>query len=358
MGIIKKAIDFFSRHKIFFSFFLIIALIGAFTVPPKVNSLLKGPAENYETQKAGQENLQATVSASGEIEAENKVELKFQTSGRLAWVGVKEGDYVEKWQAVASLDKSELEKTLKKELNDYLNERWDFTDDRETYDIVSDDLNHYTLTDDIRRILEKAQFDLDNKIIDVEIAALAVKYATLTTPIEGIVTEVEAPVAGINITPATATFTVADPASMKFVANVDEADITNIRLGQKVIINLDAFPEESFQGQVDRIAFAAVTTRGGGTAFPIEIKLPENIDERFRIGMNGDAEIILDTRQNTLTVPIEAVKIENGDRYVEIIEGKEIKKVKVVTGLESDNEVEILDGLTSGQIVITGEKEE
>ena len=109
---------------------------------------------------------------------------------------------------------------------------------------------------------------------------------------------------------------------------------------------------------ISAIAFAAVTTRGGGTAFPIEIILPENLDERFRIGMNGDAEIILDTRQKTLTVPIEAVKFENGDRYVDIIENKEVKKTKVTTGLESEREIEIIDGLQPGQLVIIREKEE
>ena len=267
---INQIKEFFLRHKLFFSFFLVIVLVTIITVPPRVSSYLKGPQGDYETIKVNRNDLKATISASGEIEAIEQVELKFQTSGELSWVGVKEGDFVEKWQAIASLNKEQLKKTLEKELNDYLNERWDFIDDQETYEISGDNqnLDHYTLTSDIRRILEKAQFDLNNKIIDVEIADLAVKYATLVSPIEGIVTEIDVPVAGVNITPATATFTIANPKNMKFVANVDEADIANVRRGQKVVISLDSFIDETFTAQVDKIAFAAVTTRGGGTAFP------------------------------------------------------------------------------------------
>ncbi|MFC1727118.1 efflux RND transporter periplasmic adaptor subunit [Patescibacteria group bacterium] len=353
-----KLFNWLKTHKLLLGIMLAIVLISIFGVRPRVTAYLEGPAEKYETSKVKKEDLEAVISASGDVQAENQVTLKFQTSGKLAWVGVREGDKVEKWQTIASLDKIELKKTLKKEMNDYLEERWDFAEDREDYNVSSDDLDKYTLSNDIRRLLEKAQFDLNNTVLDVEIADLAVKYATLFTPIQGIVTNVEAPVAGVNITPATAEFTVADPTKMKFVANVDEADIGNLQIGQRVVIVLDSYLDKEFVGSVNNIAFSAITTRGGGTAFPIEIFLPPNEAERFRVGMNGDAEIILEARTNALTVPTEAVRIKNGGRYVQIIENKEIKEITVKTGLESDTRVEIISGLAEGQVVITGEKSE
>jgi HlyD family secretion protein len=346
---ISQIIAFLKANKIKVVIVGIILGVAVITLPSRVTSALQGPEARYETAKVKKEDLTQSVSASGIITAENQVDLKFQTSGLLTWVGVKEGDRVQKWQAIASLDKRSLEMTLKKELNDYLNERWDFEQTHEDYEGIF-------ITNEFRRILEKAQFDLENTVVDVEIANLVIKLATIITPIEGIVTDVEAPIAGVNITPATANFTIADPSAMKFVANVDEADIGSVRLGQKVTLTLDAYPDEEFEGEIGQIAFASITTRGGGTAFPVDIYLPENTEQRFKIGMNGDAEIIVAQEQAAIAIPIEAVSEKQGKKYVEIIEAGKVKEIEVKTGIESDTKVAILEGLSEGQIIITGEK--
>jgi len=275
----------------------------------------------------------------------------------LIWVGVKEGDQVNKWQAIASLDKRELEMTLKKDLNDYMNERWDFEQEHEDYETSGKTKEQWLVTDAIKRILEKAQFDLNNAVIDIEIADLAIKLAAIVTPIDGIVTNIESPVAGVNITPATARFTIANPGNMKFMANVDESDIGKVTIGQKVLVSLDAYPDEVFEGEVTNIAFAAITTRGGGTAFPVDITLPENTDQRFKVGMNGDVEIVTAEKSEVLIVPPEAVKTKKGETYLQVIEGRTVKEIKVEKGLESDSQVEIISGVSEGQIIITGEKE-
>jgi len=351
-----KIIEFIKTHKIAVIVGAIIFLVTILTVPKRVLSYLKGPTEKYETTKVKKQDLYQTISASGKIQAENQAILKFQTSGKLVWVGVKEGDYVNKWQAIASLDKREVEKDLKKDLNDYMSERWDFEQSHEDYETSGLTEEKWLVTNAIKRILQKAQFDLNNAVIDVEITDLAIKLATITSPINGIVTEIESPIAGVNITPATARFTVADPTTTKFVANIDESDIGGVRIGQEVVISLDAYSEEEFEGTVTQIAFASITTRGGGTAFPVDISIPENIDQKFKVGMNGDAEIILASREEVLVVSFDAIKRKAGKTYVQIIEGKKIKEVEVEMGVESETKVEILEGLSEDQIVITGEK--
>lgn len=230
------------------------------------------------------------ISASGKIQAHNVTNLSFQTSGLLAWVGVKEGDQVKKWQGIASLDKRELEKRLARYLNLYLTNRWDFEQLQDDY---QDEKERYLITDAIKRILDKAQFSLDNAVIDVEIADLALKLTTIATPIEGIVTHIETPQAGVNVTPLSANFTIVDPSSIYFAASVDEADIGKIQVKQKAKISLDSYPEEEFEGTVERIAFVATPTAGGGTAYLVEISLPENQNLKFKVGMNGDATILL-----------------------------------------------------------------
>lgn len=354
---LKKIIELIKKNKIKIAIGLAVLIIFLAVVPQRVKKTIEGPKAIYETTGVEKSDLLQTVSASGEVASQEQVTLKFQTSGKLIWVGVKKGDHVKKWQAIASLDKRELEKDLKKELNDYLNERWDFEQTYEDYEKSGLPEEKWLVTDAIKRILQKAQFDLNNTVIDVEIADLAVELATLISPITGIVTEIDEPMAGVNITPATATFTIANPGSMKFVANVDESDVGKIKLGQKVIIILDAYYEEELEGEITNVAFAAITTRGGGTAFPIDISLPENANQKFKVGMNGDVEIVIAEKTNVLTVPLDALTTKDGQSYVQIIEGREIKEIKVETGIESDSKIEILSGVEEGQKIITGKKE-
>lgn len=336
---------------------VILLFVTVVFVLPRTQAYLAGPVAKYETAKVKKEDITSSISASGQIEAERQVTLKFQASGQLVWVGVKEGDMVKKWQAIASLDVREVEKNIKKKLLDYMNERWDFEQSMEDYGIEGIPIEKKgTLTDAEKRILEKAQFDLDNAVLDVEIKDLAKKLATIHSPIDGIVTDIEAPIAGVNITPATATFTVADPSEMKFVANVDESDIGEIRIGQKGEIALDAYLDELFESEVGKISFSAITTRGGGTAFPVHIILPENDEEKFKVGMNGDVEIIVSQVKEVLTVPIEAIIERKGIKLVKLVEERTINEVEVETGVESETKIQILTGLDEGQVVVTGEK--
>jgi RND family efflux transporter MFP subunit len=344
----KKIISFVKRHKILTIFLVALLLILAITIPLRIKaSAEKRKPQTVEVKKS---NLRSTVSASGLVESESQVDLKFQTSGLLTWVGVKEGDRIKKWQAVASLDKRELEQSLLKTLRDYNKERWDFEEDSQvTY---KDQL----VTDTLKRILEKNQFDLDKAVADVEIKNLAIKLSTLVSPIEGIVTHIDAPIAGVNVTPATAVFTVANPGAMKFIANIDEVDIAKVKEGQKAIVMLDAHPNQEFQGEVGKVSFASITTKGGGTAFPIEIKMPTNENLQFRVGMNGDVEIILEEKENVLIVPNQAISQKKDKSFVKILQKNKTKEVEVKTGMEGETQTEIIEGLEEGQQVITSEK--
>lgn len=327
-------------------------LIGIFLVIAIVVGVLilkSRRPEEIKTAKVTKKDLIKTISASGKIRSENEVTLKFQTSGQLAWVGVKEGDEVKKWQTIASLDKRELEKKFQKYANDYLSERWDFEQTQEDYEETRE---RHLVTDAIQRILDKAQFDLNKAVLDYEIYDLVVKYATIYSPIDGIVTNIDAPVAGVNITPATATFTIADPNQVIFEANVDEVDIGEIKEDQKVILTLDAYSEEELESEVTQVSFTAITTRGGGTAFLAKINLPENEELKFKLGMNGDVEIILDKKENTLVVPSSAVMKRKDKYYVFVVKNGVAKKQEVKIGLETDTETEILGGISEGDEVI------
>ena len=341
--------QFWQKYKKF-----ILVVFGVILVVTMGLKIFRGKPEKYSLAKVRRGDLTQTVSASGKTKSQNQVDLKFQTSGLLTWVGVKEGDWVKKWQVIAQLDRRELQKTLDKYLRDYSKQRNDFEEMwRITYKGAKPE---QALTDTARRILEKNQWDLEKAVLDVELKDIALKLATLITPIEGIVTQIDTPIAGVNITPATAVFTIADPNLVIFVVNVDEADISKVRLGQKAIIILDAYSDEEFTGEITKINFEAITTRGGGTAFPVEVVLPVNVDQRFKIGMNGDMEIVIEEKENVLIIPNEAIYYRKGAPYVKVLENGKVKEVEVKIGLETETETEVLEGLKEGQEVITGEK--
>jgi HlyD family secretion protein len=305
--------------------------------------------EQYKLAKVQKQNLIQTVSASGKVSSEEIANLRFQTSGRLAWIGVKKGDKVKKWQAIASLDKRELEKRLKQELLDYMNERWDFEQ------TTLDDYKDQALTETIRRAKEQAQFDLDRVVLDVEIADIALQFSTLITPIDGVVVSVAAPHPGINITPATAEIVVANPDKMILVANIDEVDIGRIFQGQKTLVLLDAYPEEELELTVKKIGFDATTTAGGGTAFPVEFSLPPYQGEKFKLGMNGDVEVIVSEANDVLTVPFETIKEDNKGSFVYVLKDGRPEKKRVEIGFSNDIDTQIKSGLNENdEVVVSG----
>jgi RND family efflux transporter MFP subunit len=308
---------------------------------------------DYQTAVVEEKNIKQTLSVSGEIEAEEQANLRFQTSGRLAWVGVEEGDQVDKWQALASLDKRQLEKQLKQELLDYMNTRWDVEQNRDDYDVDSNDFSQYLLSDAAKRILEQDQFSLDRTVLDVEIKDIALEYSTLVSPINGIVTRIEAPHPGMNITPANSEIIVANPEKLRIAAEVDEIDIGKVHEGQQATIFFDAYPDQEIKSQVEEIKFTPISTRGGGTAYIVILKLPnKNPDQKYKLGMNADIDLLINQKKNALVVPFEALSQKDEKTVVEVLENGRPQTKTVETGIETDFEVEINKGLEKGQQVI------
>ena len=313
----------------------------------KPNSLFNKKKE-YKSVVVKKKTLKETVSASGKIEAKNSAKLHFNAPAKVIWVGVERGDHVNKWQALASLDKRQLEKNLKKELLDYMNERWDHEQ------IMLDDYKDRVLDETIRRIKEKSQFDLDRDVLDVEIADLAVKESVLISPISGTVTEVEGILAGENLittTLASSYIKVVDFSSLKFTAQVDEVDYAKIKIGQKVEIALDSFPDEVFKGTVSYIGKEGIKTAGGGVTIPIDIQFNSD-GGKLAVGLNGDVEFIIEQKENVLVLPREYVKTKNNESIVYILEDGNLEEKKVKTGLSTLTQTEILEGVQKGEEIV------
>lgn len=296
-------------------------------------------------------DLDETITLAGKIDAFSKADVRFQTSGRLAWVGVKVGDSVRKWQSLASLDKIELKKSLEKQFNDYKSQLDTFQDTQDQYKTIKENNN---LTDEMQRILNRSQNGLNNSVIAYELADLAVKYATIWSPINGVVVGVDQPNPGINITPATASFFIIDPNSIFFKSEIDEEDVGRIYVGQKTQIIIDTFPDKTFESEISYISFSPVVGQAS-TVYEVRFKLDiDNQDLKYRLGMNGDASILISQAPKALVLPLEAVNQDSeGKYYVYVLNSQDQVEIKnITTGIETDDYIQIISGISENEKII------
>lgn len=292
--------------------------------------------------KVKSELISESLSISGEIDAEERALITFQTGGRLSWVGVKEGDTVKKGSYIASLDQRELKKKLDRYLNLFMKSRIDFDQSR-------DDVEDKAVTDAMQRILDKYQYDLNNSVIDVELVDLSMQFANLSSPIDGVVVRVDTPYAGVNIVPSQSVFEVINPETLYFTALVDQTEVSLIKPGLQGDITLDAYPDEILKGEVNSVSFTPKIDETG-TVYETKIKLMNGKND-FKIGMTGDVTFDLGAKERLVLVPTVFINSENGETYVWKKEGsKKVKKV-VTTGEAFDDKTEIVSGLTEGDII-------
>lgn len=290
-------------------------------------------------------NLEEYMTIAGAIDTEEKVTLRFQTSGRLAWVGVKEGDTVKKFQSIAALDKRELKKTLEKKLNDYLKARIDF--DEAHLDTYKDKV----LTPSIKRVLDKTQYDLNESVLDVEIQTLAVEDANLWTPISGLVVRVSQPIAGVNITPLQAEIEIVNPQTVYFAAIADQTEVVNLVENMEGVLTLDSYPETTLSGKIKDISFLPKID-DIATLYKIKfVFVPKNSDYKYRPGMTGDLSFVTRRKENALHIPQKFVKNINNKKMVRVVRNGRIKNVEVTLGMETDTDVEITSGLILGEVI-------
>ncbi len=317
-----------------------LLIVGLFLV---IYSWRPKSKEQYYQITPKRQSIQSNLILAGTINAAAKTSLHFQTAGQLAWVGVKVGDRVKKYQAIASLDKTQLKKNLEQQFLNYKNGLSTFNDTQDTYKTNKE---NSTLTEAMKRILERSQNALDNAVINYELADLTIKYATIVSPIAGIVTDVPNALPGTNITPLDTAFTVVDPATIYFRSEIDQENVNQIKIGQAAKITLDSSPDDSIESQINFISFTPVAGQTS-TVYEVRFDLPiNNQDLTYRLGMTGDAEIITQRADNVLTVPIEAVFEKNNKKMVLVKTGSQQIEKEVVTGIESETDIEIKSGLS------------
>jgi RND family efflux transporter MFP subunit len=300
-----------------------------------------------EAVKVSQGDVIETVSTSGTVKADRFVQLTFPTGGKIVAVGVKAGQKVSKGQFIAQVDTISLNAAYQNSLNTYRSTQ-------AAVDLEHDNDKNYGSAETFaqkstRTVAEVAN---DNAYNNVLASRENLKNAIIFAPFSGIIDTVNPSSPGIQVLPGAANYTIVDPSSVYFDAEVEETDLPTMEVGQKVSIKLDAYPEINLQGDVSVIGIVAFTSSTGGNAYHIRILLPDNSAQKFKVGMQGDADIIFGNVPNVIKVSSSAIFSGGEKSYVWLVEQGKIKKIEVTLGATSTDETEIKSGLSEGQTVV------
>jgi RND family efflux transporter MFP subunit len=335
--------EFIKKHR---KFLIIIGVLLALFLVART-SIFK-PKGNGKTRTfvVTRGDVESAMVLSGEVDVNEKASLQFPNSGQLAWVGVKEGDSVVKGQALAKQDTTQLDASNMIAWSNY-------RETQATVEKVHDDIKGHSGDEtfamkETRTIAEVAN---DNAYAAVLKSQKNLEDANLFSPINGVVTSVKYKIPGPVVFPTDIEVEIVNPNTLYFSAKAEQTETNNIKVGQKVNISLDAFPEKTFPGHIVSIGFSP---KANETETVYEVKVAfddfDNSDMRIRVGMTGDLKIILSTAKGVLYAPPVYVKSTNGTHYV--IVGKDKRKVNVNVGVEGDERVEISgDGISEGTIL-------
>lgn len=359
---------------------VIAGILYFFVLQPKAAPLIVETA----TVKTG--DINTVVTATGTIEAVKQVEVGTQVSGVVEKVYVDYNSVVKAGQLIAELDKENLQQQL--------------TQAKSAYNVALNERNYLQMIYDRQKslynekVISQSEFQeteynlttgkgsLQQKLSDLKKAETNLGYSKIYSPIDGVVLSKDVnegqTVAASFSTPTL--FTIAqDLKQMQVEADVDEADIGNVKQGQRVVFTVDAFPGEEFNGAVTQVRLNS-TVESNVVTYKVIIKA-DNPDEKLKPGLTATVSIytmeikdilILEAKALNFTpdqdllqqynasadmkaVPADVKKAspENALKTVWIKSAKGMESMEVKTGKTDGINYEILSGLAKGDEVVT-----
>lgn len=326
-----------SRKKII----LLVVLIAAVIIGFNFFGKSKKPAL-LQFAEVKKQDIKSVVSSSGSLTGRSVANLKFKSGGKLSYINVKAGDWVNKYQVIAGLDTRDLAITLQQAQNTLVAKE---AAAKKAEDDVKNHDKDETFTQKETRTA--AQVARDNAFDSVKSAQKAFEDAVIISPIEGVVTQaIQTPNQTVGSSDLIAQ--IVDVSSIYFDSDIDESDISNIAVGTPVDVTLDAYPKQVFKGLVDQIIPQTKTTSSGATVVTVRIIL-DNPELTFVNGLSGQSSIFYQASFNTLTIPQEALREDNS---VVIQTNGRLETKKVEVGISSDTDIEIKQGLSEGDKVL------
>ena len=332
--------------------------------------------QTIEFEKATVEKttIQNSITATGTIEPVTSVTVGTQVSGIVSHLYVDYNSVVKKGQIIAELDKTNLTSELRTAQANLSSAQSTMNYEQANYNryktLYEKGLVSANDFETAKLSYLKAKDQVTTSAQSVQRAQTNLGYATITSPIDGIVlsksVEEGQTVAASFNTPEL--FTIAqDLTDMRVIADIDEADIGGVMEGQRVMFTVDAFPEDHFEGQVTQVRQQA-TTESNVVTYEVVIGAPNN-DLKLKPGLTANVTIYTLEKNDVLAVqskalrfmPVEAIlsegqKIEDVDAPTKVwtLEGNTFKAHAVQTGITNGMLTEILGGVNAGTEVLTG----
>lgn len=328
----------------------------------------------FDTAAVAPANIMNSITATGTIEPVTSVTVGTQVSGIVSKLFVDYNSVVKKGQVIAELDKTNLMSqlnTAKTQLATAQSQLNYQTANYKRYKtlfekglVAADDFDNAKLS------YTQAKEQVVSAKEEVQRAQTNLGYATITSPIDGVVlsksVEEGQTVAASFSTPEL--FTIAqDLTNMQVVADVDEADIGDVKEGERVTFTVDAYPDDTFEGKVKQVRQEATTTNNVVT-YEVVISAP-NADLKLKPGLTANVTIYTAERKGVLSVPSKALRftpqketvgkmkivdVANAKNKVWTLEGNSIVAHKVNIGMTDGTNTQIVGGIAEGTKVITG----
>jgi len=351
------------------------------------------------TARVATQDIVSKVTANGKIQAENKVEMSALVQGQVVNLAVREGDKVRKGDFLLQIDRNRAaaeeagsSAALKASLSDrdsaketMAQAERDFDRARRNYDA------RITSEADFQRAqsgLETARsaFGAAQNRVDQMRAGLSANRDTLSkttvrAPIDGIVTTLrvkagEVTVIGTMNNPGTQLLTVSEMSTVEAVLMVDETDTPTVQVGQKALLNIDAYPGRPFEGLVTEVGNSPIlkddpdlqglTTTSDAINFKVKVKV-QAPPPTIRPGFSVTADIITGVKEKVAAVPLAAVIVRDSPKGEKNQAGKlkteqgvyalrdgKAAFAPIQTGITGELMVEVVSGVPAGEEIVTG----
>lgn len=303
---------------------LALILVG-FAVIATFALFSRGEGKNIETVTPTYKEAVQAVYATGTVEPVQMIPIAPKISARLVSLEVDEGHAVTKGQELAQLEDEDIRQSL--------------AEVEARFTLAQKNLARSQKLGKTGAIskegLENAQAEFASAKASVERTRAELTYVQLLAPDNGTIIRRDGEV-GELATPATPVFWMTGGNLMRIESEVDEEDISLVKPGQDVAISADAYPGKIFNGKV-----LSITPKGDPVArsYRVRVSLEENTP--LMIGMTAETNIITQKKDKAMMIPLSAVK----DNEVWVKRGGKFEKAAVKTGIKTDKEIEILEGI-------------
>ena len=357
----------------------------------------RGPKpKGVQMAKVERQDLQAKVSANGKVQATKKVDISATVPGQVIQLAVREGDLVKKGQFLMQLDAvnyragaKSSEFSMQALLQDLDGARFAAAQAQADLDrAVTNNSAGILSAADLQRArtnaatAQAALLASEQRVAQaratLEGAQNSLSKTTIVSPMDGIVTakrieEGEAAIIGIQNQPGTVLLTISDMSVVEAEMEIDETSIPSVALGQVARVHVDAYPNKAFDGVVTEVGNSPINVSAGlqNVAIKFKVKVQiKNPPEGIKPGLSVQADILTGFRPKVLTVPLQALVVRDADERkpgdpaptdppkeqegVYLVEsGKAVFK-PITTGLLGELAVEVTEGLSGGETLITG----